>query len=268
MFDKNVTGSYNTTLCQSGVNNGFCMLGLASASLSCANALGTLALWTYTLYQMVRATSTVKLSINERIVHLLVWLGLAFYLVWTCASTLLAQDLTVSDYNALLGIWTYGYLHGCVAFALTAAAVSSLGADQSFRTGTWFLNTMLFFTLFPGSVLIARTEQYGGVPANSTNSCLNDNMSGTCRAQDAMAAGMIGVAAAAVLIHLVSIPMAFLRTQPEYAAGVNNQGVKTVEADQGMYSNNAVVYETAPASYDNTAVGSPVVGNQTGQYAV
>ena len=257
MFDVNTPhDSLNYSLCHSGLSNGWCMLGYAGAVLSVMNDAGTFALWLYTLYQIARATSTIKLSGAEKIVHALVWIGLSFYLCWTCASILLAIDLHSTDYNALLNIWAYGYLHGCVAFALTAAAVTSFGADQSFRTATWFLNTMLFFTIFPGSEYIARTTVYGGVPENTSYSCIGESMFGTCPSQQAIAAGMIGVAATAVLIHLVSIPMAFLHTQPEYAAGVNQQGLKSVEMDHGNnYDNGEAVVET------------PVVST-TGQYAV
>ena len=220
-----------------------CLLGGAIMSTLHFSAMGLI--WAYTLYQNYRATSTVKLAMQERLLHGLVWLGLLSYITWTAASVALTTNLAYPQATAALaGFWQAPALHGLVAFALTAAAVSSLGADQAWRTGSFFLNTALFVSLFFAGVYMARTEVFGGVPSQC-----GGFGSGSCLAQDAVTAGFLAVSAVALLIHLVSIPLVFTRTAPEYATGV-----KTVSNDPYATSYNGGA-QAAPLAGERPAYG-------------
>jgi hypothetical protein len=85
-------------------------------------------LWVYSIYQYGRASWGFggRYTVLGTLSHTLVWLGLAFYIVWTCSAIPLASNTDVynrtSDTN---GMWTNMILHGITIFALTSAAVGS-----------------------------------------------------------------------------------------------------------------------------------------------
>lgn len=239
----NYPGSFNNVLNNSTTSNGFWMTVLASAVLSVLHFTSMFLFWSYSIYANYRATAVTTQSIAEGTTHGLIWLGLVFYIIWTLASIRLAVDQTIATDSAayLLGQWSNGLLHAAVVFAFTAAAVASLGASQAFRTGSFFLNTGLFFILFPISVYVARTNW----DKNVSGQCNAGNGNGyLCDAEEAVAAGMLGVASVAFLLHLASIPLAFVQTAPEYA-----QGVKTSTTDPASPGNN---YQTG-SNYNNQA---------------